>query len=139
MLVSCVDRERATVLEPHGGAVGEAVFDLGDHEDGDLALHTVGAGDATDRDGRLMHRGQSAISTCVCRTPARIPAAFTTVRIARAVRPPLPLTLPMSSFARRSVRTTPRESGSSVPSTASGSSTISRAMYSRTSASVEPS
>src|SRR5581483_2793523 len=99
---------------------------IGDEVDHHLALEAVGLGDAP----HLEHR-QSTMST-LASMPSRAPAARTTVRMAWATRPRLPMILPMSSGAtwRRSA-TRPRLSLTST-TTASGSSTIWRATYSRT-------
>ena len=59
------------------------------------------------------------MSTCA-ETPWRVAAARTTERMALAVRPPRPITLPMSSGATRTVMSVPRWSCDSVTETESG-------------------
>src|SRR5204863_5304711 len=110
----------------------------------DLAADTVGSGDPSDRDERdgfvrVFGRGagHSTIST-EAMTPSLVAAARTTARMARAVRPPRPMTLPMSSGATFSRSRTPPFDSTSVTSTESGSSTRLRAMYSRTSRTTLP-
>src|SRR5918999_729857 len=100
-------------------------------QDGDLTADPVGPGDPSDRQ-ELLGGGHSTISTRVL-TPSRDPEARTTDRMARAMRPRFPMTFPMSSGATRSWRIRDRSPSTSVTSTASGSSTRARAMYSRTS------
>src|SRR6266545_3333833 len=132
-----LDGERSAVLQVDQGPFGESPVDLRQHQDGELALQAVGPGDAADHDGRLAVHPWSTISTAAW-TPSRMAAAFTTWRMARAVRPPLPMTLPMSSGSTVSWRRIPRSSWTSFTSTASGFSTSSLAMYSRSSFTTPP-
>src|SRR5215469_5372025 len=67
-----------------------------------------------------------------CRPPAREPM---TVRSARAVRPPLPMTLPRSSGCTRTSRTLPRRSDLLATWTSSGYWTMPRTRCSRASSS----
>src|SRR5262249_56421074 len=74
--------------------------------------------------------GQPAISTRT-RRPSRAELARTTVRRARTIRPPRPITLPTSSGATYRWRTSASSRSSLSTCTAPGSSTSSRARYAR--------
>src|SRR5215218_6341446 len=79
------------------------------------------------------HERQSTTSTST-RCPPRTAAAFTTVLSAATVRPPRPITLPASSSATFSSRTSvPSSSSNDSTLTSSGRSTSDRARYSRSS------
>ena len=66
--------------------------------------------------------------------PARRPARSTSVRSARTIRPPRPITLPTSSGATWSTRTSAPSRSTLSTRTASGSSTSSQARYASSSA-----
>src|SRR5439155_16972689 len=120
---SLIDEQDRPRFEPR--------FDLGEREHGDLTLEAVGPGDAADGEPAVV-LAHSTIST-VTDTPSRVAAARTTSRMARTVRPPLPMTLPTSSGAtdRRSLTVLPFCTSSTT--TASGSPTMLLARNSRTS------
>ena len=92
------DRELPAVGGEHGGARDPALGVVGAVADGDLAADAVGLRDLADDDRRLVHL---VLEVDAGRERWRPAAARTTVRIALAVRPPRPISLPSSPSATR--------------------------------------